>query len=92
MTKQDLVYKVSDITGIERAACAIIIDETINAIQNSLAKGEKVTLRGLFTLSVIKRKSKYARNISKGTSVIIPETSRPRAKFAKSLITRISKL
>lgn len=89
MTKIEIVKEVSKNTGIEATTVSVVVEGFMTAVKDSMAKGENVYLRGFGTFEVKTRKAKTGRNITKNTTVIIPEhkvpTLKPCAKF-KSLV------
>ncbi|MCM1077792.1 MAG: integration host factor subunit beta [Bacteroides sp.] len=72
MTKADLVEKLVE-RGIARSAAMEAVEGVITVMTDTLASGETITLRGLGTFQVRTIKSKVARNIAKGTPVLVPE-------------------
>lgn len=86
MTKSDIVNEVAKATGIEKIAVASVVDATIAAIKNEVSKGEGhgVYLRGFGTFITKHRAQKAARNITKGTTVTIPEHDVPSFKPSKA--------
>jgi DNA-binding protein HU-beta len=56
----------------------------METVKNSLANEQDVFLRGFGSFIVKKRAQKTARNISKNTTLIIPEHNIPAFKPAKS--------
>ena len=61
----------------------------MEAIKNSLVNNKNVYLRGFGSFIVKKRAKKTARNISKNTTIIIPEHFIPAFKPAKSFINKV---
>ena len=57
----------------------------MDAVKASLSKDENVYLRGFGSFVVKKRAQKTARNISKNTTIIIPEHNIPAFKPAKNV-------
>ncbi|MCQ2186440.1 MAG: integration host factor subunit beta [Bacteroidales bacterium] len=86
MTKSDIVNEVAKATGIEKIAVANVVDATLEAIKNSVSKGKggEVYLRGFGTFGYKHRAKKAARNITKGTTVTIPEHDVPSFKPSKA--------
>ena len=80
MTKADIVKEVSKSTGIEAATVMAVVEGFMEAVKGSLAKENNVYLRGFGTFEVKTRKAKTARNITKNTTVIIPEHKAPSFK------------
>ena len=85
MTKAEIVREVSKSTGIEATTVQAVVEGFMTAVKGSLAKGENVYLRGFGTFEVKTRAAKTARNITKNTTLIIPEhkvpTFKPCAEF-----------
>ena len=86
MTKADIVNEISRSTGIEKAAVLTTIEKFMEIVKDSMAHGENVYLRGFGSFNVKIRKEKTARNISKGTTIIIPEHKVPTFKPAKTVL------
>ena len=89
MTKQDLVNEVSKNTGIEKIAVEKTIEALMETVRVSMAKNQNIYLRGFGTFLVKKRAKKTARNISKNTTVIIPEHFVPTFKPSKEFVNKI---
>lgn len=83
MTKADIVNEISKSTGIEKANVLETIEKFMEVVKDSLAHGENVYLRGFGSFIVKTRSEKTARNISKNTTIIIPEHKIPAFKPAR---------
>lgn len=78
MTKDELISAVQ--TSLQDTAChnfgkediKTVVDHTLGVIKDVVYNGKEVTLRGFGTFKPKQRKAKAARNISKGTTVLIP--------------------
>ena len=92
MTKADIVREIAKKTGIENATVLASVEAFMETVKESLAKEENVYLRGFGSFILKKRAAKTARNISKNTTLIIPEHNIPAFKPAKSFLQSISKL
>ena len=64
----------------------------METVKDSLVREENVYLRGFGSFILKKRAQKTARNISKNTTIIIPEHNIPSFKPAKTFTNAISKL
>lgn len=84
MTKADIVNEISKNTGIDKAAVLTTIEAFMTTVKDTMSKGENVYLRGFGSFVVKKRAQKTARNISKNTTIIIPEHNIPSFKPAKT--------
>ena len=91
MTKQDLVNDISKQTGIEKVAVSKTIEALMETIKGSMVKNQNIFLRGFGSFIVKKRAKKTARNISKNTTMIIPEHFIPAFKPAKEFMAKIKK-
>ncbi|MGM9846262.1 MAG: HU family DNA-binding protein [Muribaculaceae bacterium] len=89
MTKADLVNEIAKSTGIERTAVIETVEKFMDVVKDSLANGENVYLRGFGSFIVKVRKEKTARNISKETTIIIPEHKIPAFKPAKVFLEEV---
>jgi len=89
MTKADVVNKVSENTGIERTTVQKTIETFMETVKESLAQGNNVYLRGFGSFIVKKRASKVARNISKNTTIIVPEHFIPSFKPADTFVEQV---
>ena len=77
MTKADIVNEITKNTGIDKVTVLATVEAFMEAVKTSLAKDENVYLRGFGSFIVKKRAQKTARNISKNTTIIIPEHNIP---------------
>lgn len=84
MTKADIVLKISAETGIDKATALQVVEAFMSTVKDSLANNEEVFLRGFGSFILKTRKQKVARNISKNTSMIIPEHKIPAFKPSKT--------
>ena len=80
MTKAEIVKEISKSTGIESTTVSAVVEGFMEAVKGSMANGENVYLRGFGTFAVQTRAQKTARNITKNTTVIIPEHKVPTFK------------
>ena len=80
MTKAEIVNEVAKATGIEKATVQIVVESFMESVKGSLAKGNPVYLRGFGSFIIKHRAEKAARNITKNTTVIIPEHKVPAFK------------
>ena len=91
MTKADIVNEIAKKTGIEKVTVQRTVEEFMDAVKESMVKGNNVYLRGFGSFIVKKRAKKTARNISKNTTIIIPEHFIPAFKPSKSFISKVKK-
>lgn len=87
MTKADVINEISEMTGIARRDVSVTVEALMQVIRSNMSeKGENVYMRGFGSFIVKKRAEKTARNISKNTTLIIPEHNIPAFKPAKSFL------
>lgn len=91
MTKADIVREIAKKTGIENATVLASVEAFMETVKESLANEENLYLRGFGSFILKKRAAKTARNISKNTTLIIPEHNIPAFKPAKTFAEMIKK-
>ena len=91
MTKADIVNEIAKSTGIDKASVLETVEKFMETVKDSLANNENVYLRGFGSFIVKTRSQKTARNISKGTTLIIPEHKIPAFKPAKVFMDSVKK-
>ena len=82
MTKAEIVKQIARETGVEAVAVTAVVDEFMKQVRGALATKENVYLRGFGTFLIKHRKAKTARNITKNTTIVIPEHDIPAFKPA----------
>jgi DNA-binding protein HU-beta len=91
MVKMDLIAKVADMAGMTKVDANKAIDAVVEAIQDSLAKGEKVTWTGFGTFEVRNRAARMGRNPQTGAPLHIAASKTPAFKSGKSLKDAVRK-
>ena len=89
MTKADIVSEIAKSTGVEKVQVQAIVEAFMERIKTSLTQKNNVYLRGFGSFIVKKRAKKVARNISKNTTITIPEHNIPAFKPAKSFAAKV---
>ncbi|MBR6759084.1 MAG: HU family DNA-binding protein [Alistipes sp.] len=89
MTKADIVNEIAKSTGVEKVLVQTIVEAFMDNVRNSLIENENVYLRGFGSFIIKKRATKVARNISKNTTITIPEHNIPAFKPAKSFVAKV---
>ncbi|MDR3235540.1 MAG: integration host factor subunit beta [Prevotellaceae bacterium] len=89
MTKADIVNEVARATGIEKVTVQRMVESFMDSVKIALASDENVYLRGFGSFIVKKRAKKTARNISKNTTLVIPEHYIPAFKPAKVFLNKV---
>ena len=89
MTKADIVNEISKNTGIEKITVLKTVEALMETVKDSLSQNKNVYLRGFGSFIVKKRAKKTARNITKNTTIIIPEHFIPAFKPSKVFVTKV---
>ena len=89
MTEADIVSEIAKSTGVEKVQVQAIVEAFMESIKTSLTNNNNVYLRGFGSFIVKKRATKVARNISKNTTITIPEHNIPAFKPAKSFAAKV---
>lgn len=87
MTKQELVASVANACGVNQNTVKTILENAAFCVRETLASGEAVYIRGFGTLKPHLRKAKKARNITKGTTVVVPAHYIPKFIPSKEMQT-----
>ncbi len=80
MTKADIVNEIAKTKGLPKEMVLQAVEAFMEVVKDSLSKGENVYLRGFGSFILKTRSEKTARNISKNTTIIIPEHRIPAFK------------
>ncbi|MBO7330484.1 MAG: integration host factor subunit beta [Alistipes sp.] len=89
MTKADIVNEISKDLGLEKRLVLEVVEAFMENVRNSLIENNPVYLRGFGSFITKKRVTKVARNISKNTTIVIPEHNIPAFKPAKSFVAKV---
>jgi DNA-binding protein HU-beta len=86
MTKAEIVNEIANKTGIEKVAVQATVEALMDVVKGAMIDGDNVYLRGFGSFTIKKRAQKTGRNISRNTTIIIPEHNIPAFKPAKSFM------
>lgn len=89
MTKADIVARIAQQTGVEKAVAMTVVEAFMETVKDSVVAGNEVFLRGFGSFIIKKRAKKVARNISKNTTIVIPAHSVPAFKPAKTFLEAV---
>ncbi len=89
MTKAELVNQIAAQTGYDRVTVLNVVESFMENVKGSIVNNESVFLRGFGSFITKTRKEKIARNISKGTSIVVPEHKIPAFKPAKEFVKSV---
>ncbi|NCO68229.1 MAG: DNA-binding protein HU [Nitrospirae bacterium CG_4_10_14_0_8_um_filter_41_23] len=85
MIKAELIDKIASGAKLSKADAGKALDTTLNSIKVALKKGQKVTIVGFGTFSIIKRKGRKGRNPRTGEVITIRAAKVPKFKAGKAL-------
>ena len=88
MCSSDL-NEIAKATGLEKVAVQKVVESFMETVKDSLISNNNVYLRGFGSFILKKRAQKTARNISKNTTIIIPEHYIPAFKPAKVFLEKV---
>jgi DNA-binding protein HU-beta len=89
MNKADLIQTVVEKTGLTKKDSTKALEAVIDAISESLAKGDKVQLVGFGTFEVRSRKAREGRNPATGEKIKIEASKAPAFKAGKALKDKV---
>lgn len=89
MTKADIVSKISEKSGMEKADVLAAVEAFMDEVKTALETGNNVYLRGFGSFIIKERAEKTGRNISKNTSIKIPAHNIPAFKPAKVFVESV---
>ena len=90
MTKQEIVHELVKRTDLTTSQAIHAVEGVINIIADALTKNEPIMLRGFGTIKTVQRAAKPARNISKGTTMMLPPTKQVKFIAYNELKERIN--
>ena len=85
MVKADIVERIAREAGIPKAQAERAVERILAAVKQSLARGERIELRGFGVFDVKPRKRGVGRNPRTGEQVAIPAGKTTRFKPGKLL-------
>ena len=91
MNKTDLVAIVAAKTGLTKKDAERVVSATVDAITETLAKGEKMQISGFGAFEVKTREARVGRNPRTKETIEIPATRQPVFKASKALKDTVAK-
>lgn len=86
MTKHQIIAQIANNTGVDREIISNVLEEFFSSVQQSLIKGDSIIIRGFGRFNLKYRAEKKARNIKKGTEMIIGAHYTADFKFSKEVL------
>ena len=91
MNKTELIAAVAEKTGLTKKDAERAINATVEAITESLVKGDKVSVSGFGIFEVKNREARVGRNPRTKETIEIPATRLPGFKASKTLKDAVAK-
>ncbi len=91
MNKQELIDSISKESKLSKASSKKALEGLTKSVKKSLKKGEKVTLVGYGTFSVVKRAARMGKNPRTGQSIKIPAKKAVKFKAGAELAKAVDK-
>ena len=91
MNKTELIAAVAEKTGMTKKDAERVINATVEAITESLVKGDKVQVSGFGIFEVKSREARVGRNPRTKETIQIPATRLPAFKASKTLKDTVAK-
>ena len=85
MNRADITNKIVEATNLTQAEAEEALTAFLNVVKDSLKNGEKVTLIGFGSFSVVDRKARTGRNPRTGEPIEIPAARAVKFKPAEKL-------
>lgn len=86
MTKAELSKQIAIQTGLQIKEVTNVLESFFSIVKSQVINNDSVTLRGFGSFRMRHRKEKIARNISKGTEVVIPAKDVPSFRPSKQFL------
>jgi len=91
MTKQQLIEALQNKTGQTKSEAEAVVNLFFNEITDTLAKGDRVELRGFCSFSVKQYKAYTGRNPQTGVSIQVESKKLPVFNCGRDLRERVNK-
>lgn len=90
MNKSELIESVASATNLSKKDTEATINATLEAITDTLVKGDKVVLVGFGTFEVRERAARMGRNPATKEEIQIPASKAPAFKAGKGLKDKVN--
>lgn len=91
MTKSELISSLAKDMNCTKKDAAAVIDATFTVIQETLEKGEKISVTGFGTFEIRERGEKICINPKTKTQMVCPPCKSPTFKAGRDLKRNINK-
>lgn len=91
MNKTELIAAVAEKAGLTKKDAERVVNATVDAISESLVKGDKVSISGFGIFEAKTREARVGRNPRTKETIQIPATRLPVFKASKTLKDSVAK-
>lgn len=93
MTKAGLVEQIAGVIGpqVGKSDCGLVVDAFLDAVKDTLARGDHIEIRGFGTFKVRHRKARTARNPRTGEPVEVAPRVAPVFKPSRHFRSRVDR-
>lgn len=89
MNKNELVNAIAEKSGLSKVDAKKALDATLDAMTNALAEGDKISLIGFGTFSIVEKGERKGRNPRNNEEIIIPARKTVKFKQGADLTAKI---
>lgn len=90
MTRKEIAKELANHSNLTPSQAVQAVEGIVEIIADALAKDEPILLRGFGTIKTVQRAARPARNISKGTTMMLPATKQVKFIAYNELKERIN--
>lgn len=89
MNKGELVAAIAEVAGMTKVRAEIVLNKVLANVSIAMEKGERVTLSGFGSFTVVERAEQKGRNPQTGHAILIPAHNVVKFKPGKNLCSRV---
>lgn len=90
MSKQDLIDSIAEQADLTKEKAGVAVNAMISYIEQTLRKGEEVSIPPLGKFKVTRRKAREGRNPTTGKTIQIPASNVPKFQPSKTLKDKVN--
>jgi DNA-binding protein HU-beta len=89
MNKGELVATIAEVAGMTKVRAEMALNKVLANLADAMEKGERVTLSGFGSFTVVERAEQKGRNPQTGQAIVIPAHNVVKFKPGKDLCNRV---
>ena len=89
MNKGELVATIAEVAGMTKVRAEVALNKVLANLSDTMEKGERVTLSGFGSFTVVERAEQKGRNPQTGQAIVIPAHNVVKFKPGKDLSDRV---